>query len=470
MLPSKGSRVRTRTAVVGLSLSTALSMALLTACGGEDTGSAGGDKGAAASGKPAASGPAYSGPALPGFAAQAAWSLPDVDFRSVLDLGGTLLLVKGEDGEYLDDGGLDSVPKPSRMLTVYDMDEPQPLTLEFRDAKTGAVGRTIKADGVAVELVSWLDGVPAVAVATTATTESDGLTEEKTTASATLYDARGEKLADVDDYAEGRIRDGYRVETADDTLTLTPLAGGTARTVTCTGSQADCTYDPETGVAAGASGQAPLITGGYYAGFENASNYESDKEQVTLNDLATGEQVWSSADAKPAPGVDVDDEGLPESESVRIVRVEDGRVLLARRTSPLSETWIHAWYDLKGGAPQASYEATENVLYAPDGSLAAEDEGEVDVNYDGTAVWQVADGERLWTQEEGETALDPVVFTADGSVLYGRTDGDHALAVDSRTRKVLAKDLPIGTVPLVDAATGYGFVTTDDGLFALPPA
>lgn len=465
MLPIKGSRVRTRAAVVGLSLS----MALLTGCGGDDgTESAAADKKPGE--KPVASGPAYTGPALPGFASKAGWSLSSEASVSPLDLGDTLVFAKGADGDYLDGASLDPLSRPARMLSVYDMDTPEALTLEFRDTKTGAVRRTLKTDGVAVELTTWVGGTPAIAVATTATTESDGLTEAKTTASATVYDAQGKKLADVDDYEEGGILDGYRVDKADNTLSLTPLTGGTARTVTCTGLTADCGWDDEEGVAAGASGQAPLITGTYYAGFENASNYESDPEQVTLNDLATGKQVWSTADAKPAPGVALNDDGEPESEGARILRVEDGKVLLARRTEALSDTWIHAWYDLASGAMTGSYEATEHVLYSPDGSVAAKDRGEVDVNYDGTAVWQVADGTRLWTQEDGETALDPVRFTADGKILYGSTDGDTALAVDARTRKVIAKDLPEENVPLVNAATGYGYLNVGNGFFAFAPA
>ncbi|MDX3690090.1 hypothetical protein PV726_07020 [Streptomyces europaeiscabiei] len=460
-----GIRLRTHRVAV---LAT-LSLALLSGCSGEDADA---DSGAGSrrsnDSEPKASGPAFTGPALPGFAKQAAWSLASGS-ADVLDLGGTLLFAKDASGEYLSGSDLSSLAKEARGLYVHDVDEPEALTLEFRDAKTGKVSRTLEVTAGAVERTTWHGGVPAIAVVTTSTTESDGLTEAKSTSSATVYDAEGQKLGEVPEYEDGSILDGYRVETVDNTLRLTPLDGGAARTVTCTGNQADCAYDSETSTAHGAQNQAPLIADTYYAGFENGTTYESDPERVMLDDLTTGKTVWSSADAEIPEGVALDDEGESASEAVHILRVTDGKVLVGWSSDFFSDTWIHAWYDLASGKLTASYEATENVLFAPDGRLAAKDAGEVDVNYSGTAVWQVADGKRLWTQEEGETALDPVRFTADGSVLYG-VAGDTALAVDSRTRKVLAKDLPQESVPLVDATTGYGYVTTSDGFFAFAPA
>ncbi|MFF3784263.1 hypothetical protein [Streptomyces sp. NPDC001933] len=95
-------------------------------------------------------------------------------------------------------------------------------------------------------------------------------------------------------------------------------------------------------------------------------------------------------------------------------------------------------------------------------------------DFPGTAVWQTTDGEQMWEQQDGEHALDPVRFTADGSVLYGVTDDESAtntgIAVDSRTKKVLAKNLPEENIPSVETATGYGYVGTEAGLFVFAPA
>jgi hypothetical protein len=352
------------------------------------------------------------------------------------------------------------------------------VTLEFRDAKTGAVRKTLKVTTDSVERVTWQGGAPAVAVGTTATQGSDGLTEEKETTSATLYGADGGELGRSAPYAPYTLRDGYRVEKSGQTLRLVPLAGGTARTLTCTGTAADCAYDEETGTADGSRTHAPVITGGYYPGFVNATNYATEPEQVTLNDLATGKQVWSSADVEVPKGVELNDDGEPESRGIRVLRVTDRKVLVAwKRSASLSfDNWVHAWYEIGGAAaPTASYTVSmEEPVFSPDGRFVARDKPPVSTTYHGTAVWRTADGKQLWDQKEGENALDPVRFTADGAVLYGLADGTNgdtaAFAVDTRTRKVLAKDLPETGIPYVGATTGYGYLSTEDGFFAFAPA
>ncbi|MFP3986045.1 hypothetical protein U9R90_00735 [Streptomyces sp. E11-3] len=44
------------------------------------------------------------------------------------------------------------------------------------------------------------------------------------------------------------------------------------------------------------------------------------------------------------------------------------------------------------------------------------------------------------------------------------------LAVDARTKKVLAKDLPSENVPLFSQPSGYGYLSTHDGFFVFPSA
>ncbi|MEU2712204.1 hypothetical protein [Streptomyces sp. NPDC007205] len=468
-----GIRPRERGAVVGMSLvGMSLSLALLTGCGGGGGhGTAGGGKATAPA--PAADdavkGPAYRGPALPGFAARPAWSLraKSTSAPGALDLGSTLLLAKDAQGDYA------STPTGS---VLSDSEEAAPLTLEFRDVKTGAVRKALKVRARTVEAVTWRGGAPAVAVTSSTTSKSDGLTEAKTTTTATLYGADGGELAKVPSYERGALLDGYRVEKTGDTLRLTPVGGGPSRTVTCTGTAASCTYDAETGTADASVAHAPLISGGYYAGFLNASDFQTEPEQITLSELATGKQVWSTAGAKIPEGVALDDKGHhPESEEKRILRIADGKVLVGWKAglSFSSGSWIHAWYDLKSGALLTSYKGAEEVLFSPSGDLAARDVVKFE-DFPGTAVWQTADGKRLWEQQGGEHALDPVRFTADGSVLYGVTDDksatDTGIAVDTRTKKVLAKNLPEENIPSVDTATGYGYVGTEAALFVFAPA
>ncbi|MFB6876453.1 hypothetical protein [Streptomyces sp. NPDC056323] len=461
-----GTRPRAYGAAVGISLS----LALLTGCGGADgTAGSGTATAPAQAADDTVKGPAYKGPALPGFAARPAWSLPAGDAApGVLDLGSTLLLAKDAQGDYESSGGLTEG-------VLHSSEEADPLTLEFRDGKTGAVRKALKVRAESVEAVTWHDGASAVAVTTSATSTSDGLTEAKTATTATLYGADGGELAKVPSYERGTLLDGYRVEGADDTLRLTPVDGGPSRTVTCTGTAADCTYDADTGTADASMGHAPLISGGYYPGFLNASNYETEPEQITLNELATGKQVWSTADAKIPPGVELDDKGHPESEEIRILRIADGKVLVGWKAgaSLSSGSWIHAWYEMKSGALIASYKGAQETVFSPSGDLAARDVVKFE-DFPGTAVWQTTDGKQMWEQQDGEHALDPVRFTADGSVLYGVTDDESAtntgIAVDSRTKKVLAKNLPEEYIPSVETATGYGYVGTEAGLFVFAPA
>jgi hypothetical protein len=488
----------------------ALSLALLTGCTAVDGGAPdGGGKKPGPSGRPTgtAAAPAYDGPRLPGFAAKPAWSLATGRTApGVLDLGGTLVFARDASGAYLKDfddakaflepdtwadggGYREAAPQgPNRVLHLSEA--PQPLTLEFRDTRTGKLRASLKAATDSVTLTGWRDGAPAVAVGTSRTAGSDGLSAEKTTSTVTVHDGRGRRLGatpatrrpETGLYYAAALSDGYRVDPAGATVRLTPVGGGTARRVTCTEEGADCAYDPRTGLIGAARATAPPVLGGYYAGFENANVGGTDMVRITLSDLATGKKVWSSADAEIPPGVELYDNGdpdlepMPDSETLSLLRVTDGRVLVAWQASQSdADTWVHAWYDLTSGDLTDSYEATRSVLLAPSGDLGAED-AVPGGTFTGTTVWRLPDGKRLWTQEEGadETPLDPVRFTRDGSVLYGYTtaeDGtEHGLAVDPRTREVLAEDLPVDHVPAVDEATGYGHVSTTDGFHAFAPA
>ncbi|BBC35202.1 hypothetical protein SGFS_064960 [Streptomyces graminofaciens] len=497
----------------------ALSLALLTGCSGGGSekageGSAGKAEETSGGGATAAAGPAYEGPELPGFAREAAWSLASDGDQGpgALDLDGTLLFAKDARGAYLpdlhdDDAFLDPdawdsgyakrTPQgPNRVL--YLSETPQRLTLEFRDAKTGKVRGTLKATTDSVTLTTWRDGTPALAVGRSETAGSDGLTAERTTSKVTLYDAEGHELGrtvvpraetdtgtdtDTGLYYAAALTGGHRVEAAGDTLRLVPVGDGTARTVPCTEEGATCEFSPETGLLTGARATAaPVLDGRYYAGFENANVSGSDMVRVTLNDLTTGKKIWSSADAEIPPGVELYDDGepgtepTPASETLSLLDVSDGEVLLAWMSSrSTSDIWIHARYDLESGELTDSFEATEAVLYAPSGDLAAEDRPR-DGAFTGTTVWQLPGGKELWAQKQGsgENPLDPVRFTADGKVLYGLTitpgSSEKGLAVDPRTREVLAKDLPTDHVPVVDDSSGYGFLTTGAGFFAFAPA
>ncbi|MEU7279338.1 hypothetical protein AB0A69_11250 [Streptomyces sp. NPDC045431] len=461
-----------------------LSLGLVTGCSssdGEETATAKPKSGSSAA--PGASaapkGPAYSGPAIPGLAAKPAWSLPRAE---AIDLGDTLLFVKDAQGAYARGGGYKDDPVDGTVGTLHSADDQESATLEFRDLKTGEVRKTLTVPGARVAATTWHDGVPAVAVFTRATTESDGLSAEKTTTTVTVYGSDGKELGKAQrEGEEFHVHEGHIIEQdGGESLKLTPLDGGAARTVTCPGKQASCSFDPRTKEIDGGQAHAPLITGRYVFHVENATTYETDPEQIVMSDLATGKKVWSTADVTPPAGVKLDDDGKRSSGAVRVLDVRDGRVLTAWGASAFTlDTMVTATYDIAsgkqiGGSTTYAYDDypgdTINTkgtsVFSPDHTLAAA------TTEQGTAVWQPADGKEVWKQQEGEKSMTPLRFSPSG-VLYGSTlqeggGGEVFLAVDGRTKKVLAKSLPEENVPLFTQQSGYGYISTDEGFFVFP--
>ncbi|MGV9282535.1 hypothetical protein [Streptomyces sp. NPDC003730] len=468
-----------------------LSAGLLAGCsssGGDDEGGGGGRGAQApAQGGAARKGPAYDGPALPGLDRQAAWSLPvegPMSIPVVLDLGDTLLFAKDARGDYVSDETPDVEDGPAHWL--YSSDTPEELVLEFRDVKTGAVRKELQVKTDSVTLTTWHEGRPAVAVTTSKTTESDGLTKARTSTTAALYDSAGGLLGKAElpereaeenssdpKPSAGRsfIAEGHLVETSGDTLRLTPVDGGTARTVPCEGFQSGCGFVPSTATVLADGGDnlsAPLIADGYYPGFDDTG----PSPRISLYDVADGKKVWDSAEVTPPEGAWVRDDG--KTGEVSVLRVSDGKVLTAWDVNPLGRTGALATYDLAGGPEAVSaFDGGEDPEFSPRGDLAAV------FTDDAASVVQVADGRVLWSQGEGEHALVPLWFSGTGSVLYGRTlETETLLAVDARTKKVLAKDVPDRLVPRFNASTGYGWVGAFNagpggevnGFFVFPPA
>ncbi|MFI1769231.1 hypothetical protein ACH41H_45390 [Streptomyces sp. NPDC020800] len=465
-----------------LAVGLVLSLGLVAGCGssdGEDSGakpksgsSAGPDAGAP-------KGPAYNGPAIPGLAAKPAWSLPPAH---AIDLGDTLLFVKDAQGKYALGRGYTWEPVDGSVGTLHFTDDPEPATLEFRDVKTGAVRKSLKVTTDRVAATTWHDGVKAVAVFARATTESDGLSKEKTTSTVTVYGSDGAELGKASTEGdEFDVREGHIIQQdGDASLKLTPIDGGPAGKVTCTGQLARCSFDARTNEVDGGQAHAPLITGKYAFHVENASTYEDDPEQLVMTELATGKKVWSTADVTPPKGVELDKDGKRTSGALRVLDVRDGRVLTAWGAGAFApDTWVTATYDIAGGkqvggsskysygdSPTDTINTEGSSVFTADHTLAAAHTEQ------GTAVWQPADGHEVWAQKEGEKAMTPLRFSPNG-VLYGSTKEDDFservfLAVDGRTKKVLAKSLPEQNLPLFSQPSGYGYISTDKGFFVFP--
>ncbi|MFD4141799.1 hypothetical protein [Streptomyces sp. NPDC058572] len=423
-------------------------------------------------------GPVYDGPAIPGLAGKQAWSLPSSE---AIDLGDTFLFIKGTNGDYSTGGLYENEPIDGTTGTLHAGDEPEPLTLEFRDVKTGTVRKSLKVTADRVAATTWHDGVPALEVRTSSTAESDGLSAEKTTVTVTVYGGDGAQLGKAE-HAEGtfHVHEGHIVEQAGDaSLQLTPIDGGKPRKVTCTGQLASCSFDPRNKDIDGGQAHAPLITGTYAFHVENASTYEDEPEQLVMSDLTTGKKVWSTADVTPPAGVELNEDKERTSGAVRVLDVRDGRILTAWGAGALSpDTWVTATYDLGSGKQiggSTTYAYADNPgdtvntegssVLSPDHRLAAA------ATETGTAVWQLADGKAVWAQQDGENLMTPLRFSPSG-VLYGTAEGDGdgetVLAVDGRTKKVLTKSLPEENVPLFSQPSGYGYFSTEDGFFVFP--
>ncbi|MEE1753122.1 hypothetical protein [Streptomyces sp. SP18CS02] len=132
----------------------------------------------------------YSGAAVPGLAARPAWSLPPAD---AIALGEALLFVEDAPGEHALGHGYAWEPVVGPVGTLHVTDEPESATLEFRGVQAGEVRTTLKAT---TGPCGWSPPpgttvFPAVAVCARATTESDGLSEEKTTPTVTVYGSGG---------------------------------------------------------------------------------------------------------------------------------------------------------------------------------------------------------------------------------------------------------------------------------------
>ncbi|MEU7035831.1 hypothetical protein ABZ958_19395 [Streptomyces sp. NPDC046237] len=461
-----------------------LSLGLVAGCGSSDGPEVGkpAEKGSSEAPEKAskAEGPVYRGTAIPGLAAKQAWSLPAAD---PIDLGDTFLFVKSASGDYAQGGQFEKEPLDGTTGTLHSSSEPEPLELEFRDVKTGAVRKTLKVTAEHVAATTWRDGVPAFEVRTSATAESDGLSAEATTVTVTVYGSDGAELGKAEHKGDTpfHVHEGHLIEQADQaTLQLTPIGGGQPRKVTCGGNQASCSFDPRNKDIDGGQGHAPLITGTYTFHVENGSTYETAPEELVMSDLSTGRKVWSTADVTPPKGVELDDDGVRTSGSIRVLDVRDGRILTAWGAGAFAtDTWVTATYELAsgkqiGGSTKYSYadfpgdtiNTEGSSVFSPDRRFAAA------ATERGSTVWQPADGKEVWAQKEGEKAMTPLRFSPNGGVLYGTTeDGDEtALAVDAATKKVLAKDLPEDSVPLSAKQPGYGYFSTDAGFFVFPAA
>ncbi|MGK5642306.1 hypothetical protein ACSNOK_28925 [Streptomyces sp. URMC 126] len=463
-----------RTVLVPAAVAVTL-LAGLTACG-SDSGS-GKDDGPAKKKTEQSAHLAWPGAALPGLAAKPAWTVPAAP-------GGTAVFAVGD--------AFAVVTAPGAEKTGNDKGtalREGPKTVEFRDARDGAV-RTTRKFGDALVMADTWHGAPALRVQVTTKTPSDGMTSDKRTTVEEVYDGHGKKLGSAPLVSGTTLSDGWVAKDG----SATRADGGSA-------TKLDTAGDPRA-----VQGPAPsqdlhrhapekrTFAGDHAFSYEEVAHGPFDgTKRLVVTDLATGKKAWTTREAgRP-------DNAIPEDKSHDVhvvpVTVVGDRVVLAwqtdggKHTSP--EPWILSVNDVKTGR----LVATGPVVPA-DAPGSRTDFGDPGANptflttYDastGTVVtagrpglgrpwlataWDLKSGKRLWAQ--GPDEKDFAVLNAGDGVVYGYTNPGtqgywDPIAVDVKTKKVLAKKLDNDQIP-VFSADGHGAVSVDKGVFVFPAA
>lgn len=448
-------------------------LAGLTACG---SGSGSSDDPSKAKAKSSASprAAAFPGKPIPGLAGTPAWTVPAVPGgASVFALGDAFAVVTGGPKATRPAGGPNADATPAEREGAK--------VVEFRDARDGAVRATVKADDARVYAATW-HGAPSLRVDVVSKKASDGMTSDKSSTVSEVYDARGKKLGSVPQDADHDLSDGWVA--TDQGGKAAPAEGGEAKALD--GGKERRRLQAARNPEKGRESQGPWFAGGYGFSREEAKTGPfSHTKRLVVTELSTGKKAWASSDTgRP-------DKAIPEDKSkatnVVPVTVLGDRVVLAWQTEGKdggTEPWLLSVNDLRTGrllttGPVVRAAASQNmaeIMQADDKPVfyvthdPATDvltvSGERDSKWLATA-WEMKTGKQLWAQADDENLFAPV--TSGDGVVYGYTDRyvqdfSKPIAVDARTKKVLAKDFEKDRIP-VFSADGHGAVALDEGVF-----
>ncbi|MBZ4321948.1 hypothetical protein [Streptomyces huiliensis] len=463
-----------RTVLVPAAVAVAL-LAGLTACG-SDSGS-GKDDDPAKERTERSAHLAWPGAALPGLAAKPAWTVPAAP-------GGTAVFAVGD--------AFAVVTAPGAEKTANDKGtalRQGAKTVEFRDARDGAVRRTLRLGDARVMADTW-HGAPALRVQVTTKTASDGMTSDKDTTVDEVYDGHGKKLgsaplADGATFSDGWVAKGGSATRADGGSAIKLDTAGDPRAVQGPAhSQDQHRYAPE----------RRTFAGDHAFSYEQVAHGPFDgMKRLVVTDLATGKKAWTTAEAgRP-------DKAIPEDKSHDInvvpVTVVGDRVVLAWQTDgdkhASAEPWILSVNDVRTGrllatgpvvradAPGSMTDFGDPVSNptflttydASTGTVVTAGQPDMGKPWLATA-WDLKSGKRLWAQ--GPDEKDFALLNAGDGVVYGYTNPGtqgywDPIAVDVKTKKVLAKKLDNDRIP-VFSSDGHGAVSVDQGVFVFPAA
>ncbi|KNB53875.1 PQQ-binding-like beta-propeller repeat protein [Streptomyces caatingaensis] len=335
----------------------------------------------------------------------------------------------------------------------------------------------MRKDDARVYAATW-HGAPALRVDVVSTKASDGMTSDRSSTVSELYDARGRKLGSVPADGDHELSDGWVA--TDKGAKVAPAEGGDAKSFD--GGKELRPLQTARSREKNREATGPRFGGGYGFSREEAKTGPySHTKRLVVTELSTGRRAWtSSAAGRP-------DKAVPEEKSkatnVVPVTVLGDRIVLAWQTEGKdggTEPWQLSVNDLRTGrllttGPVVEADASSNmaeimqsddkpvfyVTHDPSTDVLTV-AGRRDYKWLATA-WEVKTGKQLWTQAGDENPFTPVA--SGNGVVYGSTDRYEPLAVDVRTKKVLAKDLEsVRRVP-VFSADGHGAVALDEGVF-----
>ncbi|MEU5244348.1 PQQ-binding-like beta-propeller repeat protein [Streptomyces asoensis] len=454
---------KTRTALI---VGTALSLGMVTGCGGDDEPAVADVPGPAS---PRASGSAarplpYQGEPIPGLSKKPVWSIAEKSGvnqwcagdasvpadkqgqSGICTVGDAFLLVEDlsapvQEGE--------SEPQTARFVghlyAAATGEERKAFTVEctYDPSVSDAPDRDMQ-----IQVGSWKDGSPAVLVRDCENTEASGLKKAAVKTVYTMYAPSGAKLGSStytdEERAELPVIRGHVLlpgGQADD-RTLAPVGGG--KNLVLPAKLAEDT---------------PLGTGQGFAVEGDGRN-----EPVVVFDRATGKRLWTTSDLTPPKDVAAQIEDGEEPDAELYPLHADQGILVWSASG--SDDAVITSVDLRTGAtlavgPRTTVKEFDQVavpVVSPDGSTAA-------VAFAGEAVaWNTATGAELWRQEPDEKEIRPVAVTT-GGILFAELESDQgALSMDTKT---LVGLLPQGTdAPTQFTTDGYTLIPADNGLFA----
>ncbi|MFI6984143.1 PQQ-binding-like beta-propeller repeat protein [Embleya sp. NPDC050154] len=310
--------------------------------------------------------------------------------------------------------------------------------------------KTLTLDGV-VTGETWL-GKPAIVVRGERIVPSDGLTKETSFRTVQAWDERGERIGAVElpGGGEARVQDGWiieptgvrntsvKVRRADDT--------GPGRVFTCEPGD-DCSFSTRgrTAVVVGA-GESPILVEGTIFKFEDVKDDTLERHRrLVAFDASTGARRWDTDTVETPANTDPRD--LRSTYAPDVIGTVNGKLVIAWMKHPSGR--LVGLYDPVTGALTAtgpSPKSSSALVTDPTGSLVVLGGEGADTDGARSTAWEPASGRTLWQQDDDEVAFTP--YSIVGGVLYGRTRARTAIALDVRSKQVMARDLDVDEEPL----------------------